>query len=155
MKKLLALVLAVVMALSLVGSAMAVTFEDDNLTWKTNTDPIKFSLFHNMTWAPMEVWGQDHVSQQVTKDTGISFDVTIQSDSSQLATYVATGELPDAVFVFGAANIAMMEDYEVSYAWDELIDQYAPEMWDLLDKTDIQMATREDGHFYTLSYPPC
>jgi len=150
MKKLLALVLTAMMALSLVSSAMAVTFEDDDLTWKTNTDPITFSLFHNMTWAPMEVWGQDHVSEQVTKDTGISFDVTIQSDSSQLATYVATGELPDAVFVFGAANIAMMENYDVSYAWDELIDQYAPEMWDLLDKTDIQMATRDDGHFYTL-----
>lgn len=150
MKKFLSLLLVAALALSLAGSAMATTFEDENLTWKLNKDPITFSLFHNMTWAPMEVWGTDHVSTQVTADTGVSFDVTIQSDANQLATYVATGELPDAVFVYGSANKDLLENSDVCYPWDELIDQYAPEMWDLLDKTDIQMATKADGHFYTL-----
>ena len=151
MKKLLSALLALSLALSLIGGALAeTTWDSENLAWKTNKDPITFSVFHNMTWAPMDVWGEDHVSQQVTADTGISFEVTKQSDSSQLATYVATGELPDAVFVFGAANIDLMEDYDVCYAWDELIAEYAPEFMDLIDPTDIQMATKEDGHFYTL-----
>ena len=151
MKKLLSALLALTLALSLIGGAMAeTTWDSENLAWKTNKDPITFSLFHNMTWAPMDVWGEDHVSQQVTADTGIAFEVTKQQDAQQLATYVATGELPDAVFVFGAANIDLMEDYDVCYAWDELIAQYAPEFMDLIDPTDIQMATKEDGHFYTL-----
>ncbi len=151
MKKLLAALLTLTLALSIVGGAVAeTTWESEDLAWKKNTAEAQFSLFHNMTWAPMDVWGNDHVSQQVTKDTGISFEVTKQQDSQQLATYVATGELPDAVFVYGSANIDMMEDSAICYPWDELIDQYAPEFWDLLDKTDIQMATKEDGHFYTL-----
>ena len=150
MKKLFAILLALAMCLSMFGAMAETTFESENLAWKLNKTPATFSLFHNMTWAPMEVWGQDHVSCQVTEDTGISFDVTIQSDPNQLATYAATGELPDAVFVYGAANKDLLENYDVCYAWDELIDQYAPEMWDLLDKSDIQMATKADGHFYTL-----
>ena len=150
MKKVLSLLVVAVLAFGLVAGAMAVTFDDENLTWKTNKDPITFSLFSTMTWAPMDVWGTDHVSIRDTEDTGISFDVTMQSDSNQIATYVATGELPDAVFCSGSAKMDLLEDYSVCYAWDELIDQYAPEMWDLIDKTDVQMATKADGHFYTL-----
>ncbi len=151
MKKLLSSLLVLVLAVSMLGGAFAeTTWESENLAWKQNTEPVTFSLYHNMTWAPMDVWGNDHVSQQVTKDTGISFDVTIQQDAQQLATYVATGELPDAVFVFGAANIDLMENSDVCYPWDELIPQYAPEFMDLIDPTDIQMATKPDGHFYTL-----
>lgn len=151
MRKLLALVLALALSLSLVSGALAeVTWDSEDLSWKLNKEPAAFSLYHNMTWAPMDVWGSDHVSQKVTEDTGISFEVEIQSDAQQLATYVATGSLPDAVFVYGAANQALMEDPSVSYAWDELIAQYAPEFLDLIDPTDIEMATKDDGHFYTL-----
>lgn len=149
MKKLFALLLVVAMFIPMMGLAET-TWDSENLAWKQNTTPATFSLFHNMTWAPMDVWGTDHVSQQVTADTGISFDVIMQQEANQLATYVAMDELPDAVFVYGQANIDMMENSNVSYAWDELIDQYAPEFWDLLDPSDIQMATKADGHFYTL-----
>lgn len=150
MKKLFAILLALAMCLSMFGAMAETTFESEDLAWKLNKTPATFSLYHNMTWAPMEVWGQDHVSQKVTEDTGISFEVTIQSSPTQLAEYAGTGSLPDAVFVYGSANMDLMEDYNVCYAWDELIDQYAPEMWDLIDKTDVQMATKADGHFYTL-----
>lgn len=151
MKKLFAALLVLALAMSMISAALAETsWESEDLTWKKNTTPATFSLYHNMTWAPMDVWGKDHVSQQVTADTGVSFDVTIQQNAQHLATIVSTGELPDAVFVYGAANIDMMEDYDVCYPWDELIEKYAPEFMDLLDPTDIQMATKADGHFYTL-----
>ena len=149
MKKLFAILLAVTMLMSVTAMAEP-DWDSPDLTWRKNTAPVTFSLFHNMSWAPMDVWGSDHVSQQVTADTGISFEVTKQSDSNELATMVATEALPDAVFVYGSSRIDMMENYKVSYAWDELIDQYCPELWDMLDKTDIQMATKADGHFYTL-----
>ena len=84
MKKLLSALLVLTLAISLMGGALAeTTWESENLTWKTKTEPITFSLFHNMTWAPMDVWGDDHVSQQVTADTGISFEVTKQQDAQQ------------------------------------------------------------------------
>lgn len=151
MKKFTTLLMALIICLFAFSNALTqTTWDSDNLAWKQNKDPITFSLYHNMTWAPMDVWGKDHVSQRVTEDTGISFDVEIQSNAQQLATYVAGGQLPEAVFVFGGANKDLLENYDICYAWDELIDQYAPEMWDLIDKSDIQLATKSDGHFYTL-----
>ena len=151
MKKLIALLLTLVMSLTVVGGSLAeTTWDSPDLSWKQDTSPATFSLYHNMTWAPMDVWGKDHVSMKVTEDTGISFNVEIQSNAQQLATYAATGALPDAVFVYGSANIDLMEDPTVSYAWDELISEYAPEFMDLIDPSDIQMATKSDGHFYTL-----
>jgi putative aldouronate transport system substrate-binding protein len=91
------------------------------------------------------------VSQQVTKDTGISFETTkAQHETEHLASIVSTGEYPDAFFVFGAQNIDLLENEEVCYPWDELIAEFAPEFMDLIDPSEIAMATKDDGHFYTL-----
>ena len=138
-------------ALTLPMGVMAEGYDSPDLTWKKNTDPVQFSLFFNMSWAPFDVWGTDHVSQQVTKDTGISFEATkSQNPVEHMATIVATGELPDAFFVYGQSNIDLLEDEAVCYPWDELIAEYAPEFIDLIDPSEIAMATRDDGHFYTL-----
>lgn len=148
-----ALATALLLALALVsplGALAQVTYDSEDLAWKKDTSPAEFSLFFNMTWAPFDVWGTDHVSQQVTADTGISFVATKSQDTNHMATIVATGELPDAFFVFGAKNIDLLENEEVCYPWDELIDAYAPEFWDLIDPSEVALATKDDGHFYTL-----
>ena len=149
--RLAALLLAAVLLLPLLaGAEEPVTFDSDNLTWKQHTDPAHFSLFFNLSWSPVDVWGTDAVSRQITADTGISFDVIMAQDTNHLANVIATGEYPDAVFVYGSKNLQLMEDPDICYAWNDLIDQYAPEMWDLLDPTDVALATKEDGNFYTL-----
>lgn len=104
----------------------------------------------NMAWAPMDVWGKDHVSVQVTEDTGISFEVTKSQGEEHLPTMIASGGLPDAIFVYGPKNIDLLENELVCYPWDELISQYAPEFMDFIGEDEIAMATKEDGHFYTL-----
>ncbi|MEG0767002.1 MAG: hypothetical protein RR482_04735, partial [Clostridia bacterium] len=58
------------------GGLAETTYDSEDLAWRKNTTSANFSLFFNMTWAPFDVWGTDHVSQQVTKDTGISFEAT-------------------------------------------------------------------------------
>ena len=151
--RLLTTMLATVLLLSVGAAAWAeepVTFDSENLTWKQNKEPVTFSLFFNMNWSPVDVWGTDAVSQQVTADTGVSFDVIMAQDNNHLANIISTGDYPDAVFVYGTSNLQMMEDPDISYAWNDLIDQYAPEMWDLIDPSDIALATKEDGNFYTL-----
>lgn len=151
-KRTLHLILATLLMLSLVlpAAVSAEGWDSPDLSWKKNTDPATFSLFFNMTWAPFDVWGTDHVSQQVTKDTGISFETTKSQNAQHMATIVSTGTLPDAFFVFGGTNIDLLEDPAVSYPWDELIPQYAPEFMDMIDPSEIAMATKDDGHFYTL-----
>ncbi len=141
------LVLAMVIPM---GALAQVTYDSEDLAWKKDTSPANFSLFFNMSWAPFDVWGTDHVSQQVTKDTGISFEATKAQDTNHMATIVATGELPDAFFVYGAKNLNLLENDAVCWPWDELIEKYAPEFMDLIEPTEIAMATKDDGHFYTL-----
>lgn len=148
---LLALLLAAMLTLPLLAYAEEpVTFESESLTWKQDTSPVNYTLFFNLSWSPVDVWGTDAVSQQITADTGVSFDVIMAQDANHLANIIATGEYPDAVFVYGSKNLQLMEDPDISYAWNDLIDQYAPEMWDLIDPSDIALATKDDGNFYTL-----
>lgn len=148
-KSLVALLLALCLFIPVSGLA-AMSWDSPDVSWKKDTSPAEYSLFFNMSWAPFDVWGSDHVSQQVTKDTGISFEATKSQDANHMATIVATGELPDAFFVFGAKNTDMLEDPTVCYPWDELIAEYAPEFMDQIDPSEVQLATKADGHFYTL-----
>ncbi|GHU79926.1 hypothetical protein FACS189462_5690 [Spirochaetia bacterium] len=96
----------------------------------------------------MDVWGSDHVSQKITELTGVSFDVTKRQDANHLNTIIASGEYPDAIFVF--SNKYKYEDPAISLPWNKLIEQYAPEFDDLIDPSAIAGATKEDGNYYTL-----
>lgn len=149
MRKLLSVLLVVMLLVPALAFAEA-DWNREDLTWKQNKEPATFSMFMNMTWAPMDVWGSDHVSIQVTEDTGISFEVTKSQGDEHLPTMIASGELPDAVFVFGPKNIDLLENELVCYPWDELIAEYAPEFMDFISEDEIALATKEDGHFYTL-----
>jgi putative aldouronate transport system substrate-binding protein len=96
----------------------------------------------------MDVWGNDHVSQKITELTGVRFNVTKRQSESHLATLIASGEYPDAIFVF--ANKYKYEDPIISQPWNKLIAQYSPECTQLIDPSAISSATKEDGNFYTL-----
>lgn len=128
--------------------AASVTWDSPDLTWKKDTTPVKYSLFLDIAWAPMDVWGEDHVSQEVTKLTGVSFEVTKAQDPNHLGLLLASGDLPDAIFVFSQKE--RFETANVSQPWDELIPKYAPEFDSLIDPSEKALATVDDGHFYTL-----
>lgn len=120
----------------------------DNLGWKNDTSPITFSCYLDFDWYAVDTWGNDEVSQEITRRTGVSLDVTKGSDLNQLGVLLASGDLPDIIFM--DTNVQRFEDADISAPWDELIAQYCPELMPLLDKTEIINNTREDGHFYTL-----
>jgi putative aldouronate transport system substrate-binding protein len=124
------------------------TWDSPELSWRQDTSPITYSLFLDIAWAPMDVWGSDHVSQKVTELTGVSFNVTKAQDGNHLNTVIASGEYPDAIFVF--SNKYKYEDPAISQPWNKLIDQYAPEFRQLIDPSAIAGATKDDGNFYTL-----
>ena len=131
-----------------VTAAEEVTWDSPDLTWKKDTSPVKYSLFLDIPWSPVDVWGTDHTSQEVTKLTGVSFEVTKAQDTNHLGLLLASGDLPDAVFVF--SNKARFETSTVSQPWDEIIPKYAPEFDSLVGADEKALATVEDGHYYTL-----
>lgn len=124
------------------------TWDDEDISWRQDTSPAEYSLFLDIAWAPMDVWGSDHVSQKITELTGVSFEVTKRQDANHLSMIMNSGEYPDSIFVF--INKQFYENPEISYAWNELIPEHCPEFMDLLDKSEVAMATKDDGNFYTL-----
>lgn len=128
--------------------AQEVTWDSPDLTWKKDTSPVKYTLFLDIPWSPVDVWGTDHVSQEVEKLTGVSFEVTKAQDTNHLGLLLAAGDLPDSIFVFSKKE--RFETSTVSQPWDELIPKYAPEFDSLIDPSEKALATVDDGHFYTL-----
>lgn len=123
------------------------TWETADLSWKKDTSPITMSCYIDFTWYPLDKWGEDDVSKEITKRTGVTLDVTKASNPQQLQTMVAGGDLPDIVF---GAGLKTFERSDVSYAFDELMKEHCPEFLDIIDPIEIANNTVSDGHFYTL-----
>lgn len=125
-----------------------ITWDSQDISWKKDTSPITYSIFMDIPWMPMDVWGKDDVSKKVTELTGVSFEVTKAQDANHLNMLMASGEYPDAIFVF--RDKFKYEDPAISQPWNKLIEEHCPEFMGLIGESAIAAATKEDGNFYTL-----
>ncbi|WP_019637295.1 extracellular solute-binding protein [Paenibacillus fonticola] len=105
----------------------------------------ELSLFIDAPWYPVKEW-KGPVAEKITEKTGVKLKVTIATDDKQLPLMISSGDLPDLVFTY--ANIDRMSDSRLSYPWNELIEEYAPDF--KIDKTRIAIHTMDDGNFYTV-----
>jgi putative aldouronate transport system substrate-binding protein len=111
-----------------------------------DTAPIEFDLFVNHTWFWTDEW-KGVIPEEITRRTGVTMNVTKANDNQQLPVMIASGNLPDLVYASGDM-VTRLSDSRISYAYNDLIDQYAPDF----PKTDIEVAnnTMPDGNFYAL-----
>lgn len=105
----------------------------------------ELSIFIDAPWYPVREW-KGSVADEITEKTGIKLNVTVATDDKQLPLMISSGDLPDLVFTY--SNIDRMSDSKLSYPWNELIEQYAPDF--KIDKTRIAIHTMDDGNFYTV-----
>ena len=70
----------------------------ENLSWEKDTSPVTFSAYIDYDWYAVDTWGEDEVSQEITRLTGVSLDVTKGSDLQVLSVQLAAQELNDIVF---------------------------------------------------------
>lgn len=131
-----------------VGEDEELTWENADLSWRKDTSPVTFTTYIDYDWYPLDTWGNDDVSKEITKRTGVSLEVTKASDRTQLQVLLAADELPEIVFTDYLTQ--RFENSDISYPWDELIEEYCPEFMRLIDPVEIINNTIEDGHFYTL-----
>lgn len=124
------------------------SWDSPSLSWKKSTEPVNFKTYIDFDWYPIDTWGKDDVSKEITKRTGVSLTVTKGSDLNQLQVLLAANELPDLVFT--SNQVERFNNPDVAYPLDELIKKYAPEMMNLLDPVEIANNTQADGHFYAL-----
>lgn len=117
-------------------------------TTETSQEPdqeiVELSLFINHSWYPVSSW-EGTVAEELTKRTGVKFNVTVASDSEQLPLMIASGDLPDLVFTVREPRL---ENPDLVYPWNELIEQYAPN-WEI-DPVRLAVNTAPDGNVYTI-----
>jgi len=106
---------------------------------------VELDMFVNHPWWPLKDWSGS-VPEEITKRTGVKLNITVAADEQQLPLMIASGDLPDLIFT--ASDIERLSNPKLTYAWDELIEQYAPSFQPPQNLVGVN--TAPDGKYYTL-----
>lgn len=108
-------------------------------------EPVTLNLFVDQTWWPLKDWSGE-VPEEITKRTGVKLNITVATDDKQLPLMIASGDLPDLVAT--STQNVRLADPKLSYDWNSLIDQYAPDF--KIDPETMAVNTSPDGKIYTV-----
>ena len=138
------------------GIPTVVREDPADLEWMEDTSPITFKVFHNNVELADWQWGNDPVTQYITERTGVTLDYEFAPDAegNRLTLMLADGdELPDFISYVGGDSqiVSEMIEGDYIYAINDLIDQYAPKMYDLMYEEEYTTALDENGKLWTLS----
>jgi putative aldouronate transport system substrate-binding protein len=105
---------------------------------------VELSLFINHSWYPLSEW-TGTIAETITQKTGVKLNVTVATDTEQLPLMIASGDLPDLVFTTREPRLS---NPDISYDWNELIEQYAPDF--KIDPIRQAVNAAPDGNLYTV-----
>lgn len=127
---------------SAVASPSALASVDPNEpAWKKDTSPFTFTQYFYGTWATNYLWKDQYAAKLTTDKTGVKIDrfLATGNDDEYLNTMIASGDLPDSIMLdWGNPAVSKLIKNDLVFSLNELIDQYAPKMWDVLDKEMVQ-----------------
>jgi putative aldouronate transport system substrate-binding protein len=107
---------------------------------------VEMKMFVDMSWWPFKDWSGP-VAEEITRITGVRPVITVATDDNQLPLMISSNDIPDLVFTQGSMA-QRMSSPEQSYAWNELIEKYAPDF--TVDPERIKLNSAPDGNFYTI-----
>ena len=121
--------------------------------WMEDISPITFTIFYNSVVTDDWKWGSTKTSAFITEQTGVTLDVQFASDKSdnELILMMASGDkMPDFLHGVHATFPILNEIIEGGFAAkvNELIDEYAPQTWDIMDPFIAEFSKMEDGNIY-------
>lgn len=125
--------------------------DNDLMCWQLDTSPVTLEIFVNYSWWS-GVWGEDEgATMRATAETGVTIieSKPVSGDDQRLNLMIAGNDLPD--MVLGERNIPQfteMIEADLLYSLDDLMDQYAPEMRDMLDPDLLSNYRYADGKTY-------
>lgn len=120
-----------------------------------NTEPVTLTWFYNFSYQDVE-WGKDAISQEVTRRTGITLDMSEAktSDNEQLNLMLSSDDLTDLVCMdtdnpirYSVQRSGLVEDLM------PLMQQYQPEMIATMGDNYWKYWADEDGKNY--NYANC
>ena len=123
--------------------------DPEGLEWKEDTSPIELGYYANFSWFSLD-WN-DATAERVTAKTGVdlNFRKPVVDDGQKLNMMSAGNQLPD-ILTLDKNDAALKKMAEAGMLWslDELIDQYAPKMREILPKEILSNYQMADGKTY-------
>jgi ABC-type glycerol-3-phosphate transport system substrate-binding protein len=119
------------------------------LEWKSDTSPVTLSYYANFSWFSLN-WDDD-TARRVTAKTGVAleFSKPVVDDNQKLNMMIAGKQLPD-ILTIDRNEPALQTMINAGMLWslDDLIDQYAPKMREILPEEILQNYKSADGKTY-------
>ena len=123
--------------------------DPEGLEWKEDTSPIELGYYANFSWFSLD-WN-DATAERVTAKTGVdlNFMKPVVDDGQKLNMMIAGNQLPD-ILTLDKNDAVLKKMAEAGMLWslDELIDQYAPKMREILPKEILSNYQMADGKTY-------
>lgn len=123
--------------------------DPEDLEWKEDTSPIELGYYANFSWFSLD-W-DDATAERVTAKTGVdlNFMKPVVDDGQKLNMMIAGNQLPD-ILTLDKNDAALKKMAEAGMLWslDDLIDQYAPKMREILPKEILSNYQMADGKTY-------
>ena len=123
--------------------------DPEGLEWKEDTSPIELGYYANFSWFSLD--RNDATAERVTAKTGVdlNFMKPVVDDGQKLNMMIAGNQLPD-ILTLDKNDAALKKMAEAGMLWslDELIDQYAPKMREILPKEILSNYQMADGKTY-------
>jgi putative aldouronate transport system substrate-binding protein len=113
----------------------------DQPSWKADTSPFTFKQYFYGSWATNYLWKDQYAMKLVTDKTGITIDrfLATGNDDDFLNTMIAANDLPDTIMLdWGHQAVSKLVQNGMVYSLSELIQQYAPKLWEQLDPEMVQ-----------------
>lgn len=127
--------------------------EDELLSWQKDTSPFEFDIYFYGAWGDNYPWRGALVEQFITEDTGVTPNIIIPTGNEQeyLNVMIASNDLPDAMVLewYAPETKRLIESGKI-YSVDELSEQYAPELMDMISDEIINYHSHTDGKLYYL-----
>lgn len=123
--------------------------DPEDLEWKEDTSPVMLDYYVNFAWFSLN-W-TDAAAERVTAKTGVDLNFTkpVADDGQKLNMMIAGNQLPD-IMTLDKNDPALKTMAEAGMLWsmEDLIDQYAPKMRDILPEEILSNFKMSDGKTY-------
>lgn len=128
----------------------AAPVDPNAMEWTAKKDPVKFTAFLDSNPNPWDGWGTDPVTQEITKRTGVTVDITIATttEHEEINAMLASGELPDFIITQNGALRSTLWKQGFAQPLNKLMDQYAPNMKNIIPKDMDKIYKESDGNLY-------
>ena len=130
----------------------AIVREGTGPSWTWDTEPVTLGMYMHEGWYTKR-WNPDVNLRdaKILEETGVNLDISVPTGDAQerLNTMIAGQTLPDIVVLgWWFDQVRQLQEAGRLYPLNELIDEYAPDFWDIIPQSMVDWYTAPDGNWY-------